>query len=129
MPQATIELADTVAPELRAAIADAVNVGIAEGLGVSPDDRFQVVHALPAESFFVDPHFMGGPRRDTVFVRVLMVRGYTGAEKRAMFQAVATRMEAAGVRPEDVFIRIVENGPDDWYTGRSGLPSASADGR
>lgn len=122
MPQATIELPDTVPAAQRAAIADAVNAGIAEGLGVSPDDRFQVVHALPAESFFVDPHFMGGPRETTVFVRILMVRGYTPEEKRHMYACVATRMEAAGVRPEDVFIRVVENGGEDWYTGRSSTP-------
>lgn len=119
MPQATIELADTWTPEQRAAIADAVNAGIAEGLDVDPTDRFQVVHALPASSFFVDPHFMGGPREDTVFIRVLMVRGYSPEEKRRMFEAVATRVEAAGVRSEDVFIRVVENGGDDWWTGRS----------
>ena len=119
MPQATIELADTWTPEQRAAIADAVNAGIAEGLGVDPTDRFQVVHALPAASFFVDPHFMGGPRENTVFIRVLMVRGYSPEEKRRMFEAVADRVEAAGVRPEDVFIRVIENGGDDWWTGRS----------
>jgi phenylpyruvate tautomerase PptA (4-oxalocrotonate tautomerase family) len=121
MPQATIELADTWTPEQRAAIADAVNAGIAEGLDVDPTDRFQVVHALPSSSFFVDPHFMGGPREDTVFIRVLMVRGYSPEEKRRMFEAVATRVEAAGVRPEDVFIRVVENGGDDWWTGRSSV--------
>ncbi|HEY3438655.1 MAG TPA: tautomerase family protein [Actinotalea sp.] len=119
MPQATIELRDTVPPELRVAIADAVNAGIAEGLDVDVDDRFQVVHALPAEAFLVDPHFLGGPREEPVFVRVLMVRGYPAETKRTMFEAVARRMEAAGVRPEDVFIRIIENGPDDWYAGRS----------
>lgn len=119
MPQATIELADTWTPAQRAAIADAVNAGIAEGLEVDPTDRFQVVYALPASSFFVDPHFMGGPRENTVFIRVLMVRGYSPEEKRRMFEAVATRVEAAGVRPEDVFIRVVENGGDDWWTGRS----------
>ncbi len=124
MPQATIELPDTVPAAQRAAIADAVNTGIAEGLGVSPDDRFQVVHALPAESFFVDPHFMGGPREATVFVRILMVRGYTPDEKRHMYACVAARMEDAGVRPEDVFIRVIENGGEDWYTGRSSTPPA-----
>ena len=120
MPLVTIEVADTVPVEKRAAYADAVNAGLAEGLGMDAEDRFQVIHPLPASHIIADPHYLGGERRDVVFVRILMVRMYDTATKRRMYEAVARRLEAEGVRPDDVFIAVTENTLEDWYPGARG---------
>jgi hypothetical protein len=116
MPLVTIEVADTVPVEQRLAYADAVNAGLAEGL-----DRFQVIHALPPSHVIADPHFLGGERRDVVYVRILMVRMYDTATKKRMYEAVARRLEAEGVRPDDVFIAVTENTLEDWYPGARGM--------
>ena len=120
MPLVTIEVADTVPVEKRLAYADAVNAGLAEGLAMDPTDRFQVIHALPASHIIADPHFLGGDRRDVVYVRVLMVRMYDTATKSRMYEAVARRLEAEGVRPDDVFVAVTENTLEDWYPGARG---------
>lgn len=120
MPLVTIEIADSVPAATRRVYADAVNAGLVEGLGMDAEDRFQVIHPLPAGHIIADPHYLGGDRRDVVFVRVLMVRMYDGETKARMFQAVATRLEAEGVRPDDVFIAVTENGLEDWYPGARG---------
>ena len=121
MPLVTIEVADTVPVEKRLAYADAVNAGLAEGLGMDPADRFQVIHALPTSHIIADPHFLGGDRRDVVYVRVLMVRMYDTATKSRMYEAVARRLEAEGVRPDDVFVAVTENTLEDWYPGALGM--------
>jgi hypothetical protein len=121
MPLVTIEVADTVPVEQRLAYADAINAGLAEGLGMDPADRFQVIHALPASHIIADPHFLGGDRHDVVYVRILMVRMYDTATKSRMYEAVARRLEAEGVRPDDVFIAVTENTLEDWYPGARGL--------
>ena len=121
MPLVTIEVADTVPVEQRLAYADAVNAGLAEGLGMDPTDRFQVIHALPTSHIIADPHFLGGDRRDVVYVRVLMVRMYDTATKSRMYEAVARRLEAEGVRPDDVFVAVTENTLEDWYPGARGM--------
>ena len=121
MPLVTIEVADTVPVEQRLAYADAVNAGLAEGLAMDPTDRFQVIHALPASHIIADPHFLGGNRRDVVYVRILMVRMYDTATKSRMYEAVARRLEAEGVRPDDVFIAVTENTLEDWYPGARGM--------
>ena len=121
MPLVTIEVADTVPEEQRLAYADAVNAGLAEGLAMDPTDRFQVIHALPASHIIADPHFLGGDRRDVVYVRILMVRMYDTATKNRMYEAVARRLEAEGVRPDDVFIAVTENTLEDWYPGARGM--------
>lgn len=120
MPLVTIEVADTVTVEKRHAYAEAVNAGLVEGLGMDAEDRFQVIHPLPADHIVADPHYLGGDRRDVVYVRVLMVRMYDKETKAAMFGAVARRLEAEGVRPDDVFIAVTENTLDDWYPGARG---------
>ena len=120
MPLVTIEVADTVPVEKRLAYADAVNAGLAEGLGMDAEDRFQVIHPLPASHIVADPHYLGGERGDVVYVRVLMVRRYDTATKNRMYEAVARRLEAEGVRPDDVFIAVTENTLEDWYPGARG---------
>jgi hypothetical protein len=121
MPLVTIEVADAVPVAKRLAYADAVNAGLAEGLGMDPADRFQVIHALPSSHVIADPHFLGGDRRDVVYVRILMVRMYDTATKQRMYEAVARRLEAEGVRPDDVFIAVTENTLEDWYPGARGM--------
>ena len=121
MPLVTIEVADTVPVEQRLAYADAVNAGLAEGLGMDPTDRFQVIHALPTSHIIADPHFLGGDRRGVVYVRILMVRMYDTTTKNRMYEAVARRLEAEGVRPDDVFIAVTENTLEDWYPGARGM--------
>jgi hypothetical protein len=96
MPLVTIEVADTVPVEKRLAYADAINAGLAEGLEMDPADRFQVIHPLPASHIIADPDYLGGERRDVVYVRVQMVRMYDAATKGRMFDAVARRLEAFG---------------------------------
>lgn len=120
MPLVTIEVADSVPVEKRRAYADAVNAGLVEGLGMDAEDRFQVIHPLPADHIIADPHYLGGDRRDVVYVRILMVRMYDDDTKARMFRAVAARLEAEGVRPDDVFIAVTENTLQDWYPGARG---------
>ncbi|HEX7490666.1 MAG TPA: tautomerase family protein [Candidatus Limnocylindrales bacterium] len=120
MPLITIEVADSVPVQKRLAYADAINAGLAEGLGMDVEDRFQVIHALPADHIIADPSYLGGERRNVVFVRILMVRMYDVATKSRMYGAVARRLEAEGVRPDDVFIAVNENTLEDWYPGARG---------
>jgi Tautomerase enzyme len=127
MPLVTIEVADTVPVATRLAYADAINEGLAEGLGMDIDDRFQVIHPLPASHLIADPHYLGGNRRNVVFVRILMVKMYDDDTKAKAFDAVARRLEWLGVRPDDVFIAVTENSVKDWYPGARGVRTAPPD--
>ena len=120
MPLVTIEVAESVPVATRRAYADAINAGLVDGLGMDADDRFQVIHALPPDHIIADPHYLGGERRDVVVVRILMVSMYDAATKARMYEAVARRLEVAGVRPDDVFIAVTENTLEDWYPGARG---------
>ncbi|WP_218221879.1 tautomerase family protein [Nesterenkonia sp. Act20] len=120
MPLITLEVSDTVPAEKRLAYANAVHEGLVDGLGMDEADRFQVIHPLPSGHLIADPHYLGGERRDVVYVRILMVKMYDDATKAEAFRSVARRLEAEGVRPDDVFIAISENTLQDWYPGARG---------
>lgn len=120
MPLVTLEVSDTVPIEKRLAYVNAVHEGLVAGLGMDAADRFQVIHPLPADHLIADPHYLGGERRDVVYVRILMVKMYDDATKAEAFRCVARRLEAEGVRADDVFIAISENTLTDWYPGARG---------
>ena len=120
MPLITIDVSESVPAATRLAYADAVHEGLVEGLGMDAADRFQVVNPLPADHLIADPHYLGGERREVVYVRILMVAMYDDATKARAVEAVASRLEAQGVRPDDVFIAITENSLQDWYPGARG---------
>ncbi|WP_172191425.1 tautomerase family protein [Actinomyces faecalis] len=120
MPLVTIEVSQDLPDTTVKKYADAVHEGLVEGLGMDREDRFQVIHTLPADRLVAHPTYLGGERRDVVYVRVLMVRMYGVDQKRAMYEAVARHLEAAGVRPDDVFIAVTENQLEDWYPGARG---------
>ena len=120
MPLITIEVADTVPVDTRMAYADAINAGLTEGLGMDAEDRFQVIHPLPADHIIADPTYLGGVRKDVLYIRILMVKMYDAETKAKMFEAVASRLETLDVRPDDVFIAITENTLQDWYPGARG---------
>jgi hypothetical protein len=116
----TLEVAESVPAEKRIAYLEAIHEGLVEGLGMDRGDRFQVVHVLPDDHLIADPHYLGGERRDVVYVRLQMVRMFDADTKRRAFAAIAERLVAEGVRPDDVFIVITENTLDDWYPGARG---------
>ncbi|MFE0332567.1 tautomerase family protein, partial [Streptomyces sp. NPDC058960] len=61
---------------------------------------------------------LGFDRSDRlVMIQIFTQSGRTTEVKQRLFQAVAERLEPLGVSGADVFIGIVENGPQDWSFG------------
>jgi phenylpyruvate tautomerase PptA (4-oxalocrotonate tautomerase family) len=108
--------ADTPADTQRA-IADGVQRAIVDALGVPEGDRFQIIDQRPAEALIASPEYLGVSRQNVVFVQIALVRGRSSETKAALFAGIAKHLTQAGVRGEDVFITLTENGRDDWSVG------------
>jgi phenylpyruvate tautomerase PptA (4-oxalocrotonate tautomerase family) len=119
MPLIRISLRAGQPAERRRAIADAVHQALVEATDVPADDRFQIVTEHPAAALIYDRQYLGIARSDDlVIVQIAWRRGRTVAMKRALYQRIAERLrDAAGVRPEDVFVTLVENELADWSFG------------
>ena len=117
MPLVRISLRADTPADTRRAIADGVQRAIVEALGVPENDRFQIIDQRPAEALIASPTYLGMNRQNVVFVQITFVRGRSTQAKAALFAAIAKRLAAAGVRGDDVFVTLVENGRDDWSVG------------
>jgi phenylpyruvate tautomerase PptA (4-oxalocrotonate tautomerase family) len=115
MPLVRIDHSDARAnsTEIAAAIHDA----IVDTYGIPVRDRFQVITSRPGATIVAEDAGLGFDRSDPVIIQIFTQRGRTDEIKQRLYAAIAERLEAVGVRGEDVFIGYVENGPQDWSFG------------
>ena len=117
MPLIDITVGTDVAQELVAQIGDSAHTALVEALGVPTGDHFQV-HAR-ASTLVYDPGFLGVQRSDGFLViRIFLARGRTVTQKKALFKRLAELLEQdCAIRPEDVFVVLIEVGQEDFSFG------------
>lgn len=88
-------------------------------VGVPENDRFQVIAEHDADGFIFDANYLVGPRSDDlVIVQITWNEGRTLEQKKALYAAIASGLaETPGLRPEDVFINLVEVKRENWSFG------------
>ncbi len=103
----------------RRRIADAVHQALVETANVPADDRFQVVQEVPADSLIWDAGYLGQSRSpQVVFIEITLNAGRTVEVKKALYAAIAAGLgKAAGVRPDDVLVNLVEVPRENWSFG------------
>ncbi|AWN50835.1 tautomerase family protein [Methylobacterium sp. 17Sr1-1] len=117
MPLVHISLKRERPASERRAIADAVHAALIGSIGVPADDRFQIVSGRFDEVIY-DSHYLGIARSDDlVIVQIHLSTGRSVAQKKALFAAITENLGAAGVRPEDVFVNLVETARENWSFG------------
>ena len=89
-----------------------------EALGVSPDDKFQIFRPREEGEVVFDPTYGDVDRQNLILIQLLMVHRYSVDLKRKLYRAIVTRLEAIGIRRQDILIAVAENGFEDWYAGR-----------
>lgn len=120
MPLVRIDLATGHAPDVRAALGDAVHRALVATFDVPEADRFQVIGEHPAgHGLVVTPSFQGIDHRpQAMFVQIVVSTGRSNDTKRALYRAIADNVAATGaVRAEDVIVNLVEVARVDWSFG------------
>jgi 4-oxalocrotonate tautomerase len=89
------------------------------GAGVPANDRFQIIGEHEADSFVFDPDYLGIHRTDDlVIIQITWNEGRSVDQKKALYKTIADGLSAIlGIRPEDVFINIVEVKKENWSFG------------
>jgi 4-oxalocrotonate tautomerase len=119
MPLVRIDLRRGKPPEYRRALAEGVYQAMRETINIPENDRFIIVSEHDADNLSIDRSYLGIQRSDDfVAIQVTLRRGRSVEMKQSLYRRITEKLaEAAGVRPADVFVALVENGPEDWSFG------------
>ena len=119
MPLIRISLQAGKPAAYRRAIADNVYAALRETFTVPDHDFFATVTEHAREDFIFDRQYFNIERSDDFVVIQLTVSNTRGVEqKKALYRRIVERLaKEPGLRPQDVFINLVEVAKENWSFG------------
>ena len=102
-----------------AAIVDGIYRALRATFEVPENDLFAVVHQHEAEEFVFDANYFGFERSAGLVIIQLTVANTRGVtQKKALYAAIAANLQnEPGLKPDDIFISLVEVKREDWSFG------------
>ena len=119
MPLVRVSLRKGKPANYRKAILDGIYSAMISTFNVPKDDRFMVINEHDEPDFSYSPTYLDIARSDDLILIQLTVSNTRNvAQKQALFRQIVENLKASpGVRPEDVFINLVEVDPANWSFG------------
>ena len=119
MPLAHISLRAGKPEAYRQAIFDGLYRAMRETFDVPENDQFMAITEHDAANFRCSPSYFGVARSDDlVLIQITVSDTRTVEQKKALFRRIAEVLgESPGVRPEDVFVNLVEVANENWSFG------------
>lgn len=117
MPFTHVSMRPGKPPAYRRAILDQLYEAMRETFDVPEDDRFMALHET--EDFVFGRRYLDIARGDDlVMIQITASNTRDLATKKALYKRIVERLaDEPGLRPEDVFINLVETLPDNWSFG------------
>lgn len=99
-------------------ISDGVHESLVAHANVPADDRFHIFNRLERHEIVADPSYGGVARSENLIViEITLNAGRTVETKKALYAGIASRLDAAGVRPDDILISLIEVAKENWSFG------------
>lgn len=119
MPLVRVSLRKGKPAAYRKAILDGIYRAMRSTFDVPEEDRFMLMSEHDEADFAYSPTYLGIARTDDLVLIQLTVSNTRPREKKqALFRQIVENLEAdPGLRPEDVFINLVEVLPENWSFG------------
>ena len=119
MPIINVSLRAGKPEAYRQAILDSLYRAMRETLNVPEDDQFMTITEHDAANFRTSTSCYGVSRtEDTVYIQFSVFDTRTAEQKKALFKRTAELLgDNPGVRPENVFINILESAEENWSVG------------
>ncbi len=119
MPLTRISLRKGKPAAYRKAIAEGVYLAMRDTFNVPDGDLFVVISEHDADDFIYGPDYMGIRRSDDlVIVQPTVSNTRPREQKQALYRRIVERLtKEPGLRPEDIFINLVEVLPENWSFG------------
>jgi len=119
MPLTHISLRAGKPEAYRQAIFDSLCRAMRETFNVPQDDQFMTIREHDAANFRYGASYLGIARSDDlVLIQITANNTRTMEQKKALFRRIAELLgESPGIRPEDVFVSLVEVVKVNWSLG------------
>lgn len=118
MPLVHISLRSGKPEAYRQAIFDTLYRALRDALRVPDGDQFMTITEHDAASFRYGDAFGIARSDDLVFIQITVFDTRTAEQKKALFRRIAELLgESPGIRPEDVFVNLLEAAKENWSVG------------
>ena len=119
MPLVRISLIEGLTAADRRRVGDAVHRALVDAIGVPARDRFQVITQHARGDLVYDAEYLGIERSDDiVLVQITLSAGRSLEQKRELYRRIADNLaQAVGLRPQDVWVNLVEVARENWSFG------------
>ncbi|WP_039786633.1 tautomerase family protein [Herbaspirillum huttiense] len=119
MPLVRISVLRGKSRSYRRAIADNIYEALRESFNVPEEDRFMVITEHDPEDLVFSRSYMGMARTDDfVLIQLTVSNTRTIEQKKALYARIVERLnQQPGIRPEDIFINLVEVNKENWSFG------------
>jgi phenylpyruvate tautomerase PptA (4-oxalocrotonate tautomerase family) len=119
MPLVRISLMEGKSADYRRKIGDVVHQAMVDTINCPLQDRFQLISEHSKGSFLYAPVYLDIPHTDDlVMIQITLNEGRAIELKKSLYKAIAERLQkAVGLKPQDVFINLVEVKKENWSFG------------
>jgi 4-oxalocrotonate tautomerase len=118
MPLLQISLRAGKPEAYRQAIFNSLYRAMREALNVPEDDQFMTITEHDAANFRYGNAYGVARSADVVYIQIAVFNTRTVEQKKALFRRIAELLgESPGIRPEDVFVNIVDAAKENWSVG------------
>lgn len=119
MPLVRIDLRQGKSGEFKRTLASEIYEAMRDTFNVPENDRFIVINEHDDDNFAFDRSYMGIERSDDfVLIQITVSNTRTMEMKKALYARLVERLgKRPGLRPEDVFVNLVEVAKENWSFG------------
>lgn len=118
MPLLHISLRAGKPEAYRRAICDSLYRAMRETLNVPEGDQFMAITEHDTANFRYGDGFGVARSDDLVYIQITVFNTRTLEQKKALFRRTAELLgENPGIRPEDVFVNVLEAAKENWSVG------------
>ena len=119
MPLVRISIHAGRSSDFKATIGDCIHQAMVTEMKVPDHDRFQLITDHNLDDLIYDKDYLGMHRTEgIVIIQITLNAGRALEVKKAFYAKTAASLkERLGIRPEDVFINLVEVPPENWSFG------------
>jgi 4-oxalocrotonate tautomerase len=119
MPLVRIDLRRGKSGEFKRTLTNEIYEAMRETFNVPEDDRFMVINEHDEDNFVFDRSYLGIERSDDlVLIQIAANNTRSQETKQAFYSRLVERLsQRPGLRPQDVFINLLEVQKENWSFG------------